>query len=323
MEVSDGRLTIRISQPLPVRWLNISLTTHRLADDPLQARATIGSLPLSPWLTRQTLALGLRVKGSDFNQLVQAVESAEITDNRLHARIRMPEGQAFLQQLSSAQIAIDPAQVRKIYCALTSEQLQSPDDLLATQLKRAVSGSGASAEQHGAALVALGMLVIDPRIGELANVQLSTVKVCRIAPIQATLAGRQDLAKHWTMSAVLLVTTNDDLAEATGVWKELSDTGTEKSRKQMRNTTGFSFVDIAADRSGLLVAKGLLDPERLSRTREQVMMVTDEQLLPTRAATLHEGLNDAQFQQLYGNAQDPRYLAKLGLIDRLLAAHWK
>ncbi|TWT36169.1 hypothetical protein KOR34_10700 [Posidoniimonas corsicana] len=120
---------------------------------------------------------------------------------------------------------------------------------------------------------------------------------------QATMCGRNDLLKHFFVSAALTAATDANQAHAIGVAKEIFDS----NRK-----SGFSFVDLAADRAGVRFAQAVLSGEL------SAIDIADDftcyAFMPA-FADLPEGLSAAEFQQQYGSPTDARYLALIREID--------
>jgi hypothetical protein len=85
-----------------------------------------------------------------------------------------------------------------------------------------------------------------------------------------------------------------------------------------KDPSGFSFVDLASDRSGIKIARRLTDPERMAETRAALLVAQDENLLPAAALALSDGLTDAEFAERYGATDDPRYERKVASIDAML-----
>ena len=132
-----------------------------------------------------------------------------------------------------------------------------------------------------------------------------------LARPEPLLAGRADLAKHWSLSAALAVSLGDDVGTAMGEWKELSDSRPGGS--------GFSFVDLAADRSGLTVAARASDPATAATVVARLRVATDEELLPVRALALSEGLSERDFISIYRAIDSAQFAAAKDRIDRVIA----
>ena len=121
-----------------------------------------------------------------------------------------------------------------------------------------------------------------------------------------TVRGRRDLCQHFALSSALTEILGAKGAELAGVTKELRDLGGE---------SGFSFVDLLADFSGVAFAEKLLsDPNELGRVR--IGFKTDEHV--PAIAGLRENLTAKRFEADYGGLSDPRFkLAVTEVRDRV------
>ena len=138
----------------------------------------------------------------------------------------------------------------------------------------------------------------------------SATKPCRIAAQPVLLLGRNDLAKHWALSAALAALYGEDISQAMGTWKEISDSGP--------NGSGFSFVDLSADRSGIHWAMKAGDVSQAEAARSALAGITEVQIDPLHALALSEGLTEAEFQARYTSTESPEYTAMVARIDRVL-----
>lgn len=99
-----------------------------------------------------------------------------------------------------------------------------------------------------AAILALGVILGEQRVAMVAK---RPVNIQRIAEFDAlrnriTLVGRNDLARHFWVSAALAILSDEKRSMTVGIAKEMMD-ATEGG-------SGFSFDDLAADRAGTLLA---------------------------------------------------------------------
>ncbi|MFO0847766.1 MAG: hypothetical protein U0871_04285 [Gemmataceae bacterium] len=119
-----------------------------------------------------------------------------------------------------------------------------------------------------------------------------------------TVRGRRDLCQHFAVSAALTEELGPTMAEAAGLAKELLD---------MRRDSGFSFVDLAADYSGVEFAKLVKrNPGHLARVRDGF---TVERYVPAITG-LREGLNAEQVQEEFGYVDDPRFQAAVEAVRK-------
>ena len=125
---------------------------------------------------------------------------------------------------------------------------------------------------------------------------------------EATLAGRSDLRQHFIVSAALKLASDSGLAFAVGEFKELLDAN--------RGGSGFSFDDIAADRTGIRFAEVVLGattvPIAIDRSLRDLTREAD--FFPSIAG-LPSGMTSAEFSRKFGNADSANYREMLVKID--------
>ncbi|HVF95430.1 MAG TPA: hypothetical protein VM900_14040, partial [Sphingomonas sp.] len=108
------------------------------------------------------------------------------------------------------------------------------------------------------------------------------------------------------------------LARALGEWKELADSLSPQSAFAVGDPSGFSFVDLAADRSGFGIARAATSEEHATRIAAQLARARPEDLLPRSLLAREESLTNAAFVERYGSIDDPRYDAMVAGIDAVL-----
>lgn len=300
-------------------WLNARLDAWPSAGFPVLT-AKVGDLPISAFLTRfglETVAQLLRWRGHDLPPLADLVRGFEVADSAVKLTVKSPVlGTGIADSLVG--IVTDPADAARtatIYCALVAAEAAAPQRDIALHLTRAMalarpSTPAAAVAENRAVLVAVAMMAVGPRAGRLAINAGKRVAACRQHQGEPLLAGRADLAKHWSLSAALGVTMGDNVSEAMGNWKELSDS--------LAGGSGFSLVDLAADRAGLAVGGAAVDPDRALAFRAEMAAATNATLLPLDATALAEGMSNDQFRQRYGTIESADYHAATAGIDALL-----
>lgn len=131
----------------------------------------------------------------------------------------------------------------------------------------------------------------------------------RPRPVTLTLRGREDLAQHFTISAALAAWAGEPLANAIGLDKEVSDS---------RSGSGFSFVDLAADRAGTRLGElAVRDPERLAAAVSAGLL--DTSLLPPIDG-LPESMMASEFERRFGGVDAPAYKRMVDEVERRVAA---
>ena len=132
----------------------------------------------------------------------------------------------------------------------------------------------------------------------------------QVTPRQVTLHGRGDLARHFIVSAAIAAFAGSPLADAIGLYKELDDA---------RGGSGFSFVDLAADRSGTLFGQ-LGSSDRVAELQRRGAALTGESAIIPDIAGLPEDMAEAEFKRRFGGVSAPAYRAMLAEIERRVAA---
>ncbi len=320
-EASVEEDVLRAAASLPAgfgRWLNLRAATRGSADGVPPVRAAIGPVQLAPPLTRgaaELLRPFLRVAGLRVPPFEEMITSLAIGPEGVVARVRLPRETGAVGTFAAARSApVDPEALVALSCALAKDAAADGVADLAELVRRAFAAPapGLSAvEANRVALVALGVVAGASRLLELAGGQEADMLGCMPETLPVTLAGRRDLARHWTLSAALGASFGQSLSADLGQWKELSDS--------VGGRSGFSFVDIAANRSGLAWAARATDPAEADAARRELATVLPEQLFPLALLAAEEGLTAADFERRYGSTLSPEYQAVVARIDRALA----
>jgi len=171
-------------------------------------------------------------------------------------------------------------------------------------------------QQAPAFLVALGIAIDDSRIlrsnpltsALCRKVESDEERKQRLAVLgEPTMRGRRDLAQHFVVSCALTELVGAALAESAGLLKEQQDS---------MGGSGFSFIDLLADFSGVTLAarlkKGDLALDKLAKG----FRVAD--YLPELKG-LREGLTAEQFARDYGSPTDKRFRAEVDRIRRRIS----
>jgi len=315
-QVRDGTFTAAASLPLPIGgWINAAVATSGSNRGFPPLRFSMGRLNLPAWAGRPIAELGrtiLRWRGASLPPLDEMVRGLAVEREALVAEVRLPGGSGVVQGVIGFRgVEVDRTAVRRVYCRLAAEQRAVPDRRLTTQVRRAFANipEQDAAEHNRAAFVALAMFTVNPRAGDLAGA-VRVTRACRSPVEPFLLAGRNDLAKHWALAAALGAVLGADVASSMGEWKELSDS--------LPRGSGFSFVDLAATRSGLQMARLAVEPSSAAKVARRLAAATDEQLLPIGLLAAREGISEQQFLARYGTIDSRNYATTIAWIDREL-----
>lgn len=163
-------------------------------------------------------------------------------------------------------------------------------------------------EENRAAILALGVYLGSYHFEKLIGPIAPEGYQAHLMPIRVTLAGRKDLRLHFIYSATLKVLSDQGASFALGEFKELLDSNAGGS--------GFSFVDLSADRAGILFAQQATQSTTTARYLQQQTQQL-KRLLPS-IADLPEGLTETEFAERFASVDSPAYKAMLQKIDHRL-----
>ncbi len=122
---------------------------------------------------------------------------------------------------------------------------------------------------------------------------------------------RIDMAQHFMWSAALSASSNSQLAHVIGLGKELHDAD---------HGSGFSFIDLAADRAGMTLGKyATASPEQAMKLQQKMASVNSYHAFVPNFLDLPENLNTETFKTRYESIYSPQYQRTLQNIDQRIA----
>jgi uncharacterized protein YfiM (DUF2279 family) len=314
--IGEDAIAVQVSLPWRLGlWLNAKARISPSASGFPNVSARLGDLPIPAFLCRLIIKLYWNSRGSKMPLLDDIAQKLTLQQGKAIARVKLPQKSGMLTTLGAARAnPVDPKLVGMIFCHLGSQQAKAPTTDLADHVRRAFSlKDGDAVERNRAAFVALAMYVADRRIGEAtAGLKLADVSKCNRHSAAITLLNRADLAKHWAVSSALAAAFGPEMSGAMGTWKEIADSGSGGS--------GFSFVDLSADRSGVLYAMRGVDPDTAAQTAIALARITENDILPLQALALSEGMSEAEFKSRYVDTEASAYQRVVARIDAILAA---
>lgn len=317
-----GIVNVAGSYRLPLgRWLNVALVSGGAGKGFPPIRLTVGSIAFPPGLSR-AIVEGVRraaiARGAKLAPLDRLVRGVTVKQGVVTATVRLPSRGGIMAALGDDTTRARAAAVRGAYCRLVTLQQAEPSNDFAAQVRRTFATDPprvATAESNRVGFIALAMLIVDPRVGQLVGVDHAAIAACPTPPITTLLNDRADLPKHWALSAALAAATDTQFSQAMGEWKELADSISRQSQFAVGDPSGFSFLDLAADRSGFLTAGAAVDPVSAGGAAARLATAAQEDLLPPTLMRLEDGMSNAAFVEKYGSTSDPRFAAMLAAID--------
>jgi len=122
---------------------------------------------------------------------------------------------------------------------------------------------------------------------------------------------RTDLAQHFMGSAAITAAANVQMSEAAGIEKELYDA---------QGRSGFSFVDLTADKAGTLFGlRATASPESALTLQKAMASIKDYQAFMPDPSDMPEHMDNAAFKKRFGSTQSPEYQKLSKTIDSRVA----
>lgn len=128
----------------------------------------------------------------------------------------------------------------------------------------------------------------------------------------AFLYKRIDLAQHFIGSAALTASVNKKAAQIAGEEKELSDA---------HSGSGFSFIDLAADKAGIRFGEmATSSPENARKMQRAMSGIKDYSDFMPDPRDLPEHMDEVEFKQRFESVNSPIYLEVLQQIEARISA---
>lgn len=311
--LTEGAGQARVTVVLPGgRFLNVTASLQPVDGKPAITHASLGSLPVPPALANYLVVTAIAASGlgREWKLALDAIQDIQINPSSGMVTVTYQWEPQILDRARA--VALSEEEIR---------QLRAARESLAALLAHRAPGSHITLSEILQATipadvdpVAHGKATLFVLASHLAGIDLAALVPAaktwpRVRWVVITLGGRHDLAQHFAVSATLAAWSGEPVADAIGLYKELDDA---------RHGSGFSFIDLTADRAGtrfgeLLVKK----PEALmTRVRSGLQ---DGQLLPV-FSDLPEDLHQKEFRQRFESPESPQFKALNREIERRLDA---
>jgi hypothetical protein len=307
-----SQLIVRASLPIPRmrRFVNLELVLAP-SDEVMQpARLRIGKLSLPAGLTGNLVGWSL-ARSPYAGELAAAramLDSAQISGQTLALRFTW-RGAALEQAMAGgAGHGIDEATLTVYRKHLDQAGRGDFATLLgeAFKLAQARSKNHDPVAENRAALTTLAEKALGGRLLS----RRGMVKVDRRSGLK--LAGREDAAQHFALSAFLAATGGEGLSELAGVYKELKDA--------QQGGSGFSFVDLAADRAGSRLGEASTRSRSAAlKMQKRLAGVADAKVFFPAVGDLPEFMHQAEFQRRFGGVGQPAYQRMVAQIEARIA----
>jgi hypothetical protein len=209
------------------------------------------------------------------------------------------------------------ARITEFHIIENADQIGSGDEAYLHLIQMAFSFAEENSQgtdatlPNKAAILALGVIMGDDKVALVSGSELDSMsKDQRVALRQRiTIHGRNDLPRHFAVSAALTVLSDEQRALAVGIAKELSDS--------QGSGSGFSFVDMVANKSGIRFAVVATSSQSSAKTLQQKIASAESPFtFMPEINELPEGLPSQIFESAFGGIGGERTRSLFKEIDQ-------
>ncbi len=292
-------------------------------------QASMGGLSFSNGTMRffTILFLNMAVGFNEGKTLYESIEEVTLSEDRINFHLSpIPDMDRHVLKIRERlsllrdEVALmgDPKKVRSYYTQIVKIAERVPEGrpvslsyYIGALFKIADARGGDPVVENRAAILALGIYFGSWRVEQMIGpVRTEEMKQQKRKTKDVGLAGREDLRLHFIISAALEIASKQGITHAIGEFKELLDAGDGGS--------GFSFVDLAADRAGVRFSEFATSPSTAKRFQEHLAENANEDQFFPNIENLPEGLTKEDFQNDFGDVESSRYVKLVKAVDACL-----
>jgi hypothetical protein len=334
VSVEPGETALALSLPVPVLpagyWLNLRAGLAESGAGLVLTPVQVGRLSLPPALVLPAMRIGLdRLLGEGLGRVALAsVAEVRIAPPQVALRFELPDadraalGARVRELLHAGTGGGDRVYVHLWYLdhAVGAGELPRDGSVLpylrhaVTQARKLTKGTDPAAHraEMQAALSALMLYCGQDRLAQLMGMGFpANMRGAGNGCDGTRLGGRDDLKRHFTVSAGLYATGTGTATLGIGELKELVDANDGGS--------GFSFDDMAANLAGIRFARTFLEAPREDWPALLDRIETEADVMP-EFADLPSGLSEAAFRDRFGDVDSPEYAAVIAGIEARIDA---
>lgn len=324
-DLEAGKVLLNASLRVPSNpfgvYLNFSSEFTQQDQQIILTGMQVGNLPLPSFLGRGMLWLAQSWLRQDpaYTGLIEALQGISISENHLSLNFHWHPQLLTMVERKGAEVLIGADEkgrlliysdfVRRAIARYPSKSQQPGRKLVAEVFRFAEQRGGDAAAENRAALTAVGAYVAGVSLHQLLEGRGRSTR--RAPQVLLTLHGRRDAAEHLLIAAALSASGGSRLANAMGLAKEEED---------VQSGSGFSFTDLAYDRTGVKLGE-LATGSSAEAIRKYLAGLPNDAALSPSFADLPEFMPETVFVRRFGSVGSPAYLKQMAEIERRLAAH--
>lgn len=328
------KVSVRLPQPINQFYINLDTTVLSSSNGIELTKVSIGDMNFAGetaiWLVSKVA--NFYAGSGTAEKVLASIKQVDIRQKWLVTQVMLDKSLVSTNDEHSLLAKIrddlalfgDPKLINFYYQALIKHAATLPErvsldafihHLFALALKQNSSVEPSSyVEQNKAILVALvlyfGTDKFELVVGNVEQLALDAKAKRYHHRNKVLLAGRNDLQKHFIYSIALQLLSDNQTSDALGEFKEFLDTN--------QGGSGFSFVDLLADRAGTRLAMIATFSEQQAKAVQPLLArVHEKDLLPS-ISNLEEGVGQVEFNEKYHDVNSAAYQKMLTLLDNKL-----
>ncbi|MFK8049832.1 MAG: hypothetical protein AB8B81_15505 [Halioglobus sp.] len=327
VELTEQTATLHYTYALPENllgsYVNMAISVVQAGTMLEVAHLKFGDLTVSGRVVNPVInAIDRYLRGrfEEYRGIIAAVHRVELAPGEAHVIYQWQTGLAnqlqdrgrdlFLPQEDRLRVQAYYLEIAKVSRTLQGERAFNAllQHLFTLAQTRTQSGGDARSE-HRALFLALGLVVSGSAYHRLLGDEISAPHMYP-SRMHLTLSRRGDLAQHFALSAAISAAGGGGLADAVGIFKELNDS---------RGGSGFSFVDLLADRAGVELATRAMGSDAENIQRRMAARLNESDYMPD-ITNLPEGLLELEFKSRYQDLDSRDYAVVDAEIERRISA---
>ncbi len=317
--VIQGTATLPIPETFLGKYLNVEAKVMPSDTELSVASLSVGSISVPGWIIKPVTIylLDWFVGQEKGGPIYSSIRSVEVAGDVITIGVQPPADLVSdVKTAAGKALNLDNAEaIRSYYLTLvgtSASQATTPVSLAAYlgplfAVAQERSQGGDPVEENRALILALAMYFGDDRFQALlADVNTRDADAGPFDIESVKVQRRHDWVRHFATTAGLQVATGSGVSNLIGEAKEVADSG----------PSGFSFTDVAADRTGVRFAEVATANEASARALQSAFAggISEGDFFPL-VSDLPEGLSAAVFKKRYGDVGSPAYAAVLQKID--------
>jgi hypothetical protein len=330
-DIGGGTAELMATLELPIpnapfgRFVNVRVDVPASQNGLKFSRVVIGKLPIAPFLAKQGLiwAMDVLLGGGKGKPVFDSVKSVSVAGDSVTVAFQPPANIVVDLTAAARRNAHtgDSDKIRVYYQKLVDVGRAAGSGQVslaafigpAFTLAETRSADHDPIEENRSLLLALGLYFGDSRLERLmADVKTGALAGPAPNADNVKVANRHDWVQHMLTSAALQLAGGTAITNVIGESKEVLDT---------EGAEGFSFGDIAADRTGVHLAEVSTRSDASARKVQRALSghPRESSFFPATAG-LPEDMSEADFKRIYGDRDSAKYKAQIADIERRITA---